>query len=64
MTRRSRRGGAYMAWHEICLLIVEFCVYYLAMLVLFRFRHRLGLGTFFCALGSMHFLETYLATSL
>ncbi len=53
-----------MAWHEICLLIVEFCVYYLAMLVLFRFRHRLGLGTFFCALGSMHFLETYLATSL
>lgn len=53
-----------MAWHEIGLLIAEFSVYYLAMLVLFRFRHRLGLGTFFCALGSIHFLETYLATSL
>jgi diguanylate cyclase (GGDEF)-like protein len=28
---------------------------------LFRLRGRLGIGAFFCALGVMHFLETYLA---
>ncbi|HEY4134976.1 MAG TPA: hypothetical protein VGO34_07150 [Alphaproteobacteria bacterium] len=53
-----------MAWHELILLIAEFCVYYGAMLLLFRFRHLVGLGAFFCALGSLHFLENYLATSL
>ena len=31
---------------------------------LFRARTRLGIGTFFCALGVMHFLETYLASIL
>jgi diguanylate cyclase (GGDEF)-like protein len=29
-----------------------------------RARHRIGIGTFFCALGVMHFLETYLASIL
>jgi diguanylate cyclase (GGDEF)-like protein len=28
---------------------------------LFRTRHRLGIGVFVCALGVMHFVETYLA---
>jgi diguanylate cyclase (GGDEF)-like protein len=27
-------------------------------------RHRIGIGAFFCALGVMHFLETYLASIL
>jgi diguanylate cyclase (GGDEF)-like protein len=33
------------------------------MLTLFRFRDRLGIGAFYCALGSLHFLETYLAAT-
>lgn len=53
-----------MAWSEIGLLASECAVYYAAMLLLFRFRHLIGLGAFFCALGSLHFLENYLATSL
>ncbi|KQU98069.1 diguanylate cyclase [Mesorhizobium sp. Root102] len=32
------------------------------MVTLFRFRKRIGLGVFVCALGVMHFLETYLAS--
>nr|WP_302896634.1 GGDEF domain-containing protein [Mesorhizobium sp. LMG 17147] len=32
------------------------------MVTLFRFRGRIGLGVFVCALGVMHFLETYLAS--
>ena len=31
---------------------------------LFRLRHRFGIGLVFCALGTMHFLETYLAAIL
>lgn len=31
------------------------------MAALFRLRHLMGLGAFLCALGVMHFLETYLA---
>src|SRR5512143_4096873 len=31
---------------------------------LLRARTRVGLGAFFCALGVMHFLETYLASIL
>jgi len=30
---------------------------------LMRVRDRFGLGPFFCALGVLHFLETYLASS-
>nr|WP_192384578.1 GGDEF domain-containing protein [Mesorhizobium silamurunense] len=32
------------------------------MVTLFRFRRRIGLGVFVCAIGVMHFLETYLAS--
>jgi diguanylate cyclase (GGDEF)-like protein len=46
------------------LLIVEATLYFSVMALLFRMRHRLGLGIFVCALGSMHFLETYLAAIL
>jgi diguanylate cyclase (GGDEF)-like protein len=34
------------------------------MAALFRMRRRFGIGIFFCALGTMHFLETYLASIL
>ncbi|QCK86443.1 GGDEF domain-containing protein [Phreatobacter aquaticus] len=44
------------------LLLGEALLYFGVMAVLFRLRHRTGLGLMFCALGVMHFLETYLAS--
>ncbi len=44
------------------LLLAEAVVYFSVMVTLFRFRDRIGLGVFICALGAMHFLETYLAS--
>jgi diguanylate cyclase (GGDEF)-like protein len=43
------------------LLFGEAALYFGAMVGLFRLRHRIGVGVFMCALGVMHFLETYLA---
>jgi len=42
-------------------LLVQAFVYFAIMASLFRARHRLGIGVFICALGVMHFVETYLA---
>ncbi len=39
-------------------------IYFVVLAGLFRARHRIGIGAFFCALGVMHFLETYLASIL
>ncbi|MBL8907260.1 MAG: GGDEF domain-containing protein [Rhizobiales bacterium] len=50
-----------MAVVNALLLIVEALVYFGVMATLFRARHRYGIGLFMCALGVMHFLETYLA---
>ena len=44
------------------LLVVEAVVYFGLMAALFRMRRRIGVGVFMCALGVMHFLETYLAS--
>lgn len=44
------------------LLFAEAVLYFGIMVTLFRFRGRIGLGVFVCALGAMHFLETYLAS--
>jgi diguanylate cyclase (GGDEF)-like protein len=46
------------------LMAAEAVVYFAALAALFRARHRIGIGAFFCALGVMHFLETYLASIL
>jgi diguanylate cyclase (GGDEF)-like protein len=47
------------------LLLVVTAVFYFAVLAgLFKARARLGIGAFFCALGAMHFVETYLATTV
>lgn len=48
---------------NVALLLVEMVTYFAAMLALFRARATLGIGAFFCALGSLHFMETYLAAS-
>lgn len=53
-----------MAMFTIFLLLLALLVYFGAMLALFRLRTTLGIGTFFCALGSLHFMETYLAASM
>src|SRR5438876_309304 len=46
------------------LLAGEAILYFAVMAALFRMRRRFGIGIFFCALGAMHFLETYLASVL
>src|SRR6202050_3920056 len=46
------------------LMAAEAIVYFAVLSGLFRARTRLGIGAFFCALGVMHFLETYLASIL
>ena len=43
------------------LLLCEAALYFGAMVGLFRLRKQIGIGVFMCALGVMHFLETYLA---
>lgn len=49
------------AMQGILLLLTQGLIYFAVMAALFRARRVLGLGAFLCALGVMHFLETYLA---
>jgi diguanylate cyclase (GGDEF)-like protein len=44
------------------LLLLEALLYFGAMTAIFRLRRQIGIGVFMCALGVMHFLETYLAS--
>jgi diguanylate cyclase (GGDEF)-like protein len=44
------------------LLLLEALLYFGAMTMMFRLRRQIGIGVFMCALGVMHFLETYLAS--
>lgn len=46
---------------NLLLFVVEAIAYFVLMVTLLHFRHRLGLGVFLTALGVMHFMETYLA---
>jgi diguanylate cyclase (GGDEF)-like protein len=48
--------------HNLLLLAADALIYFVVLAALFRARGWLGIGTFFCALGVMHFLETYLAS--
>lgn len=48
--------------NNLLLLAGDALLYFAALAALFRARHRLGIGAFFCALGVMHFIETYLAS--
>lgn len=45
----------------VFLLLLQAILYFAVMAGLLRLRRRLGIGVFVCALGVMHFLETYLA---
>ncbi len=50
--------------YGIFLFLGQAIVYFAVMAALFRARALLGLGVFVCALGVLHFLETYLASVL
>ena len=54
-------GAGDLAYRDVLLLIGEATLYFAVMAMLFRMRRQFGLGVFVCALGSLHFLETYLA---
>ena len=43
-------------------LVASAIIYFAILSALFRLRALVGIGAFFCALGVMHFLETYLAS--
>lgn len=47
---------------NVLLLAGDALLYFVALATLLRARDRIGLGPFFCALGVLHFLETYLAS--
>ena len=49
-------------FNNVALLAGDAVLYFAALAALLRARSRIGLGAFFCALGVMHFLETYLAS--
>jgi len=42
-------------------LLTQAAIYFAAMAIIFYFRTAIGIGVFYCVLGAMHFLETYLA---
>lgn len=44
-------------------LLAHGIIYFIVMGGIFRARQSIGLGVFFCLLGTMHFLETYLAAT-
>ena len=65
--RHAGRGTGAIAMPElenVLLLVGDALLYFIALATLLRARSRIGLGAFFCALGVMHFLETYLASIL
>lgn len=52
-----------MGLWDLGLLGCQLVLYFSVLATLFGLRHRYGIGIFFCALGAMHFLETYLAAT-
>jgi diguanylate cyclase (GGDEF)-like protein len=51
-----------MATFNAFLLFSQAAAYFAVMMGLLRARAAIGIGVFMCALGVMHFLETYLAS--
>lgn len=51
-----------MALTNTLLLLAQAVLYFAVMMGLLRARKTIGIGVFMCALGVMHFLETYLAS--
>ncbi|GAA0773877.1 GGDEF domain-containing protein [Roseibium denhamense] len=51
-----------MAIYNGLILLAQAIVYFTVMMGLLRARRMIGLGAFMCALGVLHFLETYLGS--
>jgi hypothetical protein len=60
--RRLGSGARMAGLQNLLLLSGDVVLYFVALAALLRARSRIGLRAFFCALGVMHFLETYLAS--
>lgn len=45
----------------LLVLLAQGCIYFTVLAAIFYYRKAIGVGVFFCVLGAMHFLETYLA---
>ena len=58
---RGHTSNSMTEFNNVLLLVGDAVLYFVALAALLRARRRIGLGAFFCALGVMHFLETYLA---
>ncbi|MBR0641799.1 GGDEF domain-containing protein [Roseomonas hellenica] len=58
---RVAGGTRELDLRGLLLLLLQAILYFAVMAGLLRLRRRLGIGVFVCALGVMHFLETYLA---
>lgn len=52
-----------MQVYNMIVLALEATVYFLFLITLLHWRHRIGIGVFITVLGTMHFLETYLASA-
>lgn len=49
---------------NVILLGADALLYFAVLATLFGLRHKVGIGAFFCTLGVMHFIETYLASTV
>lgn len=63
-SHNAHRRKIALVFENTALLIAEAVLYFTVLATLFRLRNRFGLGVFVTALGTMHFLETYLAAIL
>lgn len=54
-------GVSLMAFYNLAVMAFEAAAYFLVLIILLHFRARIGIGVFMTVLGTMHFLETYLA---
>jgi hypothetical protein len=50
-----------MQFYNFALMALEAVIYFVVLIMLLHFRARIGIGIFMTVLGTMHFLETYLA---
>src|SRR5689334_9433659 len=58
-----KRRASRMQVYNMIVLALEATVYFLFLITLLHWRQRIGIGVFITVLGTMHFLETYLASA-
>ena len=50
-----------MEYFNLGLLALEAVLYFIVLITLLHYRQHIGIGVFIAVLGTLHFLETYLA---